>query len=164
MNLDSRRFPLVSVLFVCLGNICRSPTAEGIFRNLLEHENLADVISVDSAGTHAYHVGEAPDPRAQHEARRRGIEIGTLRGRQARPEDFERFDYVLAMDRENHRNLLAICSPQHRTKLHMALDFTPDIGRSDVPDPYYDNGFNAVYTMIEAAAQGLLADIRTRHL
>ncbi len=153
---------MVHVLFVCLGNICRSPTAEGVFRDLLNRENLGDVISVDSAGTHAYHVGEAPDSRAQGEARRRGIDIGHLRGRQAKAEDFERFDYVLAMDRENHSNLLAICPPEHRTKLHMFLDFAPDLNRRDVPDPYYDNGFKTVYTLIETAAQGLLADIRAQ--
>lgn len=155
---------MVKVLFVCLGNICRSPTAEGVFRNLLERENLSDVISVDSAGTHAYHIGEAPDPRAQAEARRRGIDISGLRGRQARPEDFERFDYVLAMDRENHHNLLAICPPEHRAKLHMFLDFAPKLEQRDVPDPYYDDGFNIVYTMIETAAQGLLDTIRAQSL
>lgn len=155
---------MVSVLFVCLGNICRSPTAEGVFRDLVAREGLADHITIDSAGTAAYHVGSSPDSRAQAEAKSRGIDISGLRGRQARRRDFETFDYVLAMDRENHGNLLAICPPDVETRLHMFLDFAPHLGRKDVPDPYYDGNFNAVFDMIEEAAKGLLADIRTKHL
>lgn len=155
---------MVNVLFVCLGNICRSPTAEGVFRNLVEREGLADRIAIDSAGTHAYHIGEPPDSRAQAEAKRRGIDISGLRGRQARPGDFEQFDYVLAMDSENHRNLLAICPMDSEHKLHMCLDFAKNVGRKDVPDPYYEGGFDRVYDMIEDAAHGLLADIRANHL
>ena len=155
---------MVSVLFVCLGNICRSPTAEGIFRDLVEREGLSDKITIDSAGTHAYHVGEQPDRRAQAEAQRRGIDISGLRGRQARPQDFQTFDYVLAMDRSNHDNLMAICPLGSEDRLGMFLDFAPELGRRDVPDPYYDGGFNKVYDMIEQAAQGLLSDIRTKHL
>ncbi|KAF0169955.1 MAG: protein-tyrosine phosphatase [Rhodobacteraceae bacterium] len=103
---------MVSVLFVCLGNICRSPTAEGVFRHLVEHEGLADHFTIDSAGTAAYHVGSPPDSRAQAEAKRRGIDISGLRARQARHLDFTQFDYILAMDQENHRNLItAICWP-----------------------------------------------------
>jgi len=155
---------MVSVLFVCLGNICRSPTAEGVFRDLITREGLADQITIDSAGTAAYHVGSSPDSRAQAEALRRGIDISGLRGRQAHGGDFEKFDYVLAMDRENHGNLLAICPLDDENRLHMFLDFAPHLGRKDVPDPYYDGNFNAVYDLIEEAAQGLLADIRTKHL
>lgn len=155
---------MVSVLFVCLGNICRSPTAEGIFRDLVKREGLAEQITIDSAGTAAYHIGSPPDSRAQIEAKRRGIDISGLRGRQAHPGDFEQFDYVLAMDSENHRNLLAICPLDSETKLHMCLDFAPNVDRRDVPDPYYDGGFDSVYDMLEDAAQGLLADIRAKHL
>ena len=155
---------MVSVLFVCLGNICRSPTAEGVFRDLVEREGLGDRIRIDSAGTHAYHVGSPPDSRAQAEAKRRGIDIGGLRGRQARSEDFKTFDYVLAMDRSNHQNLLAICPLDAEDRLSMFLDFAPELDRREVPDPYYDGGFDRVYDMIEQAARGLLDDIRTKHL
>jgi len=155
---------LVSVLFVCLGNICRSPTAEGVFRDLVKREGLGGSSRIDSAGTAAYHIGSPPDSRAQIEAKRRGIDISGLRGRQAHPGDFEQFDYVLAMDSENHRNLMAICPLDSETKLHMCLDFAPNVDRRDVPDPYYDGGFDSVYDMLEDAAQGLLADIRAKHL
>ncbi|HEY9078525.1 low molecular weight protein-tyrosine-phosphatase [Magnetovibrio sp.] len=155
---------MVSVLFVCLGNICRSPTAEGVFRDLVEREGLGGHIRIDSAGTHAYHIGEPPDGRAQAEAKRRGIDISGLRGRQARAQDFAEFDYVLAMDRSNHQNLLNICPADRRERLSMFLNFAPAVGCTEVPDPYYEGGFDSVYDMIEQAAHGLLADIRAKHL
>jgi len=155
---------MINVLFVCLGNICRSPTAEGVFRDLVEREGLSDKIRTDSAGTHAYHIGEPPDGRAQAEAKRRGIDISGLRGRQARANDFKDFDYVLAMDRSNHQNLLSICPLDMEDRLTMFLDFAPDVARREVPDPYYEGGFDSVYDMIEQAAHGLLADIRAKHL
>lgn len=155
---------MVSVLFVCLGNICRSPTAEGVFRDLVRREGLADQIRIDSAGTAAYHVGSAPDRRAQAEAKRRGIDISDLRARQARAGDFADFDYVLAMDRENHMNLLSICPAGREERLRMFLDFAPHLPRREVPDPYYDGNFDGVYDLIEEAAKGLLADIRAKHL
>jgi len=155
---------MVRVLFVCLGNICRSPTAEGVFRDLVEREGLADMIHVDSAGTAAYHVGAPPDSRAQAEAQRRGIDLSGLRGRQAQPGDFHQFDYVLAMDSENHRNLQGICPMESEDKLHMFLDFAPNVSLRDVPDPYYSGGFDTVYDMIDDAAKGLLADIRAKQL
>ena len=155
---------MVSVLFVCLGNICRSPTAEGVFRDLVEREGLAEHITIDSAGTAAYHVGSAPDSRAQAEAKRHGIDIGGLRARQAHTGDFKKFDYILAMDGENHRNLLALCPAEAEHRLHLFLEFASAVNRRDVPDPYYDGRFDAVFDMIEDAAQGLLADIRAKHL
>jgi protein-tyrosine phosphatase len=158
---------MVGVLFVCLGNICRSPSAEGVFRALVSHNGLDDAISVDSAGTHAYHVGDAPDPRAQAAAKRRGVDIGNLRGRQAISRDFQRFDYVLAMDKENHRNLAQICPPGEERRLSLFLDFAPSLDESCVPDPYYghgESGFEKVLDLIEAASEGLLEDIRQRHL
>ncbi|MBL4614139.1 MAG: low molecular weight phosphotyrosine protein phosphatase [Magnetovibrio sp.] len=155
---------MVSVLFVCLGNICRSPTAEGVFRELVDREGLSDQIRIDSAGTHAYHVGEPPDGRAQAEAQRRGIDISALRGRQAIAGDFNAFDYVLAMDRSNHQNLMRICPLEGEDRLSMFLEFAPEVAQKEVPDPYYDNNFDGVYDMIEQAAQGLLADIRAKHL
>ena len=155
---------MINVLFVCLGNICRSPTAEGVFRDLVEREGLSDKVRTDSAGTHAYHIGEPPDGRAQAEAKRRGIDISGLRGRQARAKDFKDFDYVLAMDRSNQQNLLSICPMDLEERLSMCLDFAPNVERREVPDPYYEGGFDSVYDMIEQAAQGLLADIRAKHL
>lgn len=155
---------MINVLFVCLGNICRSPTAEGVFRDLVEREGLSDKIHIDSAGTHAYHVGEPPDERAQAEAKRRGIDISDLRGRQAVANDFVTFDYVLAMDRSNHQNLLSICPHDYQERLDMFLDYAPDILNKDVPDPYYDNNFNGVYDMIEKASNGLLTNIRSKYL
>lgn len=156
----------VRVLFVCHGNICRSPTAEGVFRKLVGGQGLDGVIGVDSAGTHSYHVGESPDPRARDAARRRGVDLSRIRARKARPEDFRRFDYVVAMDRENHHDLGRICPAGEEHRLHLCLDFAPAAGRRDVPDPYYGGGggFDLVIDLIEEAAEGLLADIRARHL
>ena len=157
---------MVKVLFVCLGNICRSPTAEGVFRALLRREGLGDRIAVDSAGTHAYHVGEPPDPRAQAAARRRGVDISTLKGRKATAADFEKFDYVLAMDRSNHANLVGICPRGREDRLHLFLGFAPDLGIQEVPDPYYggEDGFETMLDMIEAASSGLLDHIRKTDL
>ena len=156
----------VSVLFVCLGNICRSPTAEGVFRHILREEGMEKYVSTDSAGTHAYHVGEPPDRRAQATARGRGIDLSDLRARKALAEDFERFDYVLAMDSENYHNLSLICPPEHAEKLKMFLEFAPHLNCSDVPDPYYggEQGFEQVFDMVEHASRGLLEDIRKRFL
>jgi len=161
---DSKR---VNVLFVCMGNICRSPTAHGIFRNLVEEAGLADRIEIDSAGTHAYHEGEPPDQRAQETARRRGVMLHNLRARRARSADFEAFDYILAMDQDNYHSLSRIC-PEGRgleRRLLLLMDFAPHMLTREVPDPYYgaDGGFETVYDMLEAAAQGLLEDIRRRH-
>lgn len=157
---------MIKVLFVCLGNICRSPTAEGVFRELVRRQGLEGHIETDSAGTGSWHVGGPPDSRSAEAARRRGIDISDLRARQTEPADFERFDYLLAMDRQNHASLLAMCPPGHRGKLHMFLDFSDDATAHEVPDPYHGgaNGFEAVLDMIERASLGLLADIRSRHL
>ncbi len=157
---------MVNVLFVCLGNICRSPTAEGVFRTLLEKEGLGDQISVDSAGTGNWHVGSPPDRRAQAAARNRGVDLSGCRARQAIREDFSRFDYVIAMDSDNHHDLSRLCSPGDENKLHLFLEFAPQLGRRDVPDPYYgaEGGFEGVLDMIGAASEGLLAHIRENHL
>lgn len=157
---------MIKVLFVCLGNICRSPTGEGVFRSLVENEGLQENISIDSAGTAAYHVGEPPDPRSQAAARQRGIDLSRQRARRVRPDDFQHFDYLLAMDSENHANLMRICPPGHEHKVHMMLDFGEGLDRRDVPDPYYvgGNGFEVVLDLIEVASQGLLEDIRQNHL
>lgn len=155
---------MVRVLFVCLGNICRSPTAEGVFRKLVQERGLAQQIEIDSAGTHAYHVGAPPDARAQQAARRRGIDLSGLRGRQATARDIEQFDYVLAMDRENHENLLDICPDGLEHKVRLFMEFAPARSEKEVPDPYFGGpvGFDRVLDMIEDAAVGLLDDIRKR--
>jgi protein-tyrosine phosphatase len=157
---------LVNVLFVCLGNICRSPAAEGVFRALVEREGLAGRIACDSAGTGAWHVGKAPDARMRAAATRRGYDLDSLRGRQVTAGDFGRFDYVLAMDGENLADLAVLCPPGHEARLGRLLDFAPGLGRRDVPDPYYGgaDGFEHVLDLVEAGARGLLADIRARHL
>ncbi len=155
----------VAVLFVCMGNICRSPTAQGVMEKLLAHEGVADRVLVDSAGTHDYHIGKPPDERAQAVARKRGIDISRQRARQADRDDFEQFDYVLAMDRDNLELLRAICPRGSEERLRLFLEFAPQLERTDVPDPYWGapDGFERVLDMIEAAADGLLADIRQRH-
>ena len=154
---------MVKVLFVCLGNICRSPTAEGVFRKILEDNALAQDIMVDSAGTHAYHIDQPPDLRAQQAAARRGIDMSASRGRQTIARDIEEFDYVLAMDRENYRSLTRIKGESENIRL--LLDYSENFSEDEVPDPYYggSNGFEKVLDMIEDACQGLLEDIRQRH-
>ena len=156
---------IIRVLFVCLGNICRSPTAEGVFRQLIRTEGLSQRIKTDSAGTHAYHVGEPPDRRAQATAVRRGVDISDLRARKVSVVDFDQFHYVLAMDNENLQNLIAICPPRQRQRLHLFLDFAQQCNESEVPDPYHDGpqGFEQVFDLVEAASRGLLADIQQRY-
>lgn len=157
---------MVGVVFVCLGNICRSPSAEGVFRSLVRSAGLAELITTDSAGTGAWHIGEPPDRRAQAAALSRGVDLSDLRGRQFEAADFERFDYVLAMDQSNRRDIARLCPPGRDDRLRMFLDFAPELGRREVPDPYYggDGGFEEVLDMIEAASGGLLNDIRRNHL
>ena len=154
------------VLFVCMGNICRSPTAEGVFRKLLDDEGLSEAIEVDSAGTHAYHIGEQPDQRTIAAAMKRGIDISWRRGRQVARRDFDAFDMVLAMDRENHRDLVAVAGPKAGGKLHLFLDFAPHQKQREVPDPYFGGpeGFEQVLDLVEVASQGLLAEMRKRGL
>ncbi len=156
---------MVKVLFVCLGNICRSPTAEGVFRKLIEEKGYTDKIEVDSAGTHAYHVGEPPDERAQTAAARRGIDIHHLRGRRAELKDMKEFDYVLAMDRENLEHLLSLRTARHEQIIELFLTFAPQRPEREVPDPYFGGvgGFDRVLDMIAEAAEGLLEDIRNRY-
>lgn len=157
----------VRVLFVCMGNICRSPTAHGVFRSLVQRAGLEHAIEVDSAGTHAYyHEGEPPDPRAQASARRRGIELGDLRARRASAKDITYYDYILAMDQDNYHNLCALCPPGLERKIALFLDYAPQLRLREVPDPYYGGvqGFDDVLDMVEMAAQGLLEHIRRHHL
>ena len=148
----------VGVLFVCLGNICRSPTAHGVFEQIVREAGHENWLSIDSCGTGDWHVGEAPDPRATAEALRRGYRLDHLRARQVTLRDFEKFDYILAMDRSNLRNLAAIRPAGYAGHLGLFLDFHPDTETIEVPDPYYgaDDGFAEVLDLVEGASRGLL--------
>lgn len=157
---------MLKVLFVCMGNICRSPTAHGVFRHLVTQQQLTQQIYIDSAGTHAYHVGSPPDQRAQEAARMRGIILEDLRARQVQAKDFIEFDYILAMDEENYQNLQRACPPEQRHKIHYMTRFIDDDEQApkEVPDPYYGGaqGFEYVLDLVESAAQGLLAELRKK--
>lgn len=154
----------VSVLFVCMGNICRSPTAEGVFRHVLTEAGIADKVRVDSAGTHAYHVGEPPDRRSQAAAERRGITLRDIRARRVNEADFSEFDYVIAMDRLNLHTLAEIASDEHSNRLSLFLDYGSG-SEQEVPDPYYGgaSGFERVLDLVEEASRGLLETLRSRH-
>jgi protein-tyrosine phosphatase len=151
----------VSVLFVCMGNICRSPTAEGVFRHFVAEAGLDKVIRIDSAGTHAYHIGEPPDRRAKAAAERRGFSLDKIRARRVTGTDFERFDYLLAMDEDNLSVLQELADPQHHGKIRLFLEFA-DGHESEVPDPYYGGaaGFERVLDLVEEASRGLLETLQ----
>jgi protein-tyrosine phosphatase len=148
-------------LFVCLGNICRSPTAEGVLRAIAAREFPALDIEVDSAGTADYHVGQPPDRRTVGAARRRGYELAGLRARRVQPADFDRFDFVLAMDHANLAELESRRPPSAAARVGLFLEFAPDAGVAEVPDPYYGGteDFERVLDLCEAAARGLLAQL-----
>lgn len=150
------------VLFVCLGNICRSPTAHGVFQHCVDQAGLADLIEVDSAGTAAYHVGNSPDPRSTAAAKLRGYDLRPLRARQAVAEDFDQFDYILAMDHSNLSNLQRLRPGHFDGHLGLFLEFAEQFSEVEVPDPYYggEEGFGHVLDLVEAASEGLLAQIR----
>ena len=155
---------LIRVLFVCMGNICRSPTAEGVFFRQVEAAGLGDRIEVDSAGTIDYHVGDPPDPRAVQAAARRSVDISKLRARQVGKRDFAQFHYLLAMDQDNLRYLRRICPAGYQDRLHLLLDFA-SVDEAEVPDPYFGGalGFEHVLDLLEDGARGLLQDIRRKH-
>ncbi|MFT3906459.1 MAG: low molecular weight protein-tyrosine-phosphatase [Steroidobacteraceae bacterium] len=150
------------LLFVCMGNICRSPTAEAVFRHIAAREAPGQVCVADSAGTHDYHIGAAPDPRAQAAALKRGVDLSALRARQLVPEDFQRFDRVLVMDRRNLRDAARIAPRGSADKLVLLLDYAPEQPLREVPDPYYGTAedFERVLDLTSAAARGLLARLR----
>lgn len=163
---EAKAKAMVRVLFVCMGNICRSPMAEGVFRRMLEGVGLSRMVHVDSAGTHSYHIGAPPDTRSQMTASRRGVDLRGLRARQVTVEDFVEFDYVLAMDRDNFEHLLTLCQDlELRRRIQLFMDFAPDLPEREVPDPYYGGptGFERIMDLIEEAAQGLLIHIRERY-
>ncbi len=148
------------ILFVCLGNICRSPMAEGVFRRAAEEEGVRHLFDIDSAGLGHWHIGQAPDPRAQSAAHKRGIDISGQSARQVKHGDFARFDLILAMDGENYRELVQLAPREHRQKIRHFLDFAPQLAAKDIPDPFFGGpeGFDHVLDLIEQAAHGLLAD------
>lgn len=154
---------MMRVLFVCLGNICRSPTAEGVFRRLLDQHGLASRVAVDSCGIGPWHVGKSPDLRAREAAARRGVDLSGLRARQLADEDFTRFDYLLAMDHDNLAALHERRPPDCQAHVGLFLAFVGEQAR-EVPDPYFggDDGFDEVLDLIEAASHGLLEDIQAR--
>jgi protein-tyrosine phosphatase len=150
------------ILFVCLGNICRSPTAEGVLRVLAAREAPELTLEIDSAGTAGYHIGEPPDPRTRQAAARRGYDLGALRARIVEPDDFEHYDLILAMDQANLSVLQRRAPTARREQLRLFLEFAPHTETQEVPDPYYGgpNGFEEVLDLVEAASRGLIAYLR----
>lgn len=147
----------MKVLFVCMGNICRSPTAEAVLRKLVEDGPLAGKVDIDSAGTHGYHDGAPPDPRAVAHAAKRGYDLTPLRAREVSPSDFERFDYVIAMDETNRRHLQSICPTRLQNKIELLLDYGGEADEYEVPDPYQGKpqDFEVALDLIEAGCEGL---------
>lgn len=154
----------MKILFVCLGNICRSPTAEIVFREIITREAPELRVEIDSAGTAGYHIGEPPDARTRKAAQRRGYDMSALRARIVEPQDFARFDLILAMDRENLAVLTRRAPLEARDRVRLFMEFAPEAGSAEVPDPYYGgpNGFEEVLDLVEAASRGLLQHLRSR--
>lgn len=156
----------VKVLLICMGNICRSPTAHAVFRHLVQEHGLTELIEIDSAGTHAYHVGNPPDSRSMQTARKRGIDMSDLRARQVDLGDFYHYDYLIAMDDYNLSLLQEMAPRDVAHKLSLFLSFAPHLKEREVPDPYYGgaDGFELVFDMVQAASEGLLSHIKSNHL
>ncbi|AEG31234.1 low molecular weight protein-tyrosine-phosphatase [Thiomicrospira cyclica] len=154
----------VGVLFICMGNICRSPTAHAVFRKLVEQAGLVNKIRIDSAGTHAYHIGNPPDPRSMETAASRNIAMADLRARKVAFSDFYEFDYLLVMDDHNYQLVIELGPREEHHRVSYLLDFAPEVGRKDVPDPYYGGpqGFEQVFDMVETACANLLSTIRQK--
>jgi len=152
------------VLLVCMGNICRSPTAEGVLRYFIKNNNLGDKVEVDSAGTHGYHVGEAPDSRTQRAASARGYNLSQLRARKVARQDLDYFDLILAMDKSNLDNLLRMATPEQQPRIRLFMDYAKNFDDDEVPDPYYGlgHGFDLVLDMVEDASLGLIEEIKKK--
>lgn len=152
------------VLLVCMGNICRSPTAEGVLRQYIKNNSLGDKVEVDSAGTHGYHVGEAPDSRTQRAAAARGYNLTQFRARKVARQDLDYFDLILAMDKSNLDNLQRMATPEQQARIKLFMEFARNFDDDEVPDPYYGlgHGFDLVLDMVEDGAQGLVDEIRER--
>ncbi|MCL2636241.1 MAG: low molecular weight phosphotyrosine protein phosphatase [Betaproteobacteria bacterium] len=150
------------VLLVCMGNICRSPTAEGVLRAYIRQNGLGSKVEVDSAGTHGYHVGEAPDARTQRAAAMRGYDLSQLRARKVARQDLDYFDLILAMDRTNLDNLRRMATPEQLPRIKLFMEYARNFEDDEVPDPYYGlgHGFDIVLDMVEDAAQGLIEEIK----
>ncbi len=155
---------MIKVLFVCMGNICRSPTAEGVFSQVLHARKLENRVEVSSAGTNSFHTGQAPDRRAQHAAERRGYDLSRIRARKVLPQDLGYFDFVLAMDRQTLESLREICPPEHGDRLGLFMAYARRFQVAEVPDPYYGRGegFDLVLDMIEDGTQGLADYLQKR--
>jgi protein-tyrosine phosphatase len=155
---------MIRVLFVCMGNICRSPTAEGVFRKRLRESHLEDRVDVASAGTHGYHIGEAPDQRTQRAAARRGYDLSSIRARKIAPQDLDYFDLILAMDRNSLEALHLVCPPERAERLGLFMDYSKNFEDDEVPDPYYGlgQGFDLVLDMVEDATNGLIDLVKDR--
>ena len=164
---EEERYMPVKVLFVCTGNICRSPIAQGVFEDLVQREGLEEQVASDSAGTLSYHAGSSPDRRARRAASARGIDLDSQRARQISPEDMSEFDYVVVMDRGNYEEVLPLTGrDETRARFGMFLDYAPQLSDEEIPDPYFCNGdgFERAMDLAEAASEGLLADIKRRYL
>lgn len=150
------------VLLVCMGNICRSPTAEGVLRHFIKINGLSDKVEVDSAGTHGYHVGEAPDARTQRAALQRGYNLSQMRARRVAPQDIEYFDLILAMDKSNLDNLRRLAKPDRHDRIKLFMDYSKNFDDDEVPDPFYGlgHGFDLVLDMVEDASQGLVDELK----
>jgi len=156
---------MVAVLFVCMGNICRSPMAEGAFRAAAAEVGLLEKMHIDSAGTIGYHAGSPPDPRAQETARKNGVDISSQRARKIEPEDFEKFDYILVMDDDNFNDVCARCPEEYKSRISMFLSHAPHLPIDEMPDPYsgHRNDFDMCFSAAVDAADGLLELIKDRH-
>ena len=154
---------MVAVLFVCTGNICRSPSAHGVFLKMLADRGLTEQITVDSAGTHAYHVGEPPDERSAATALRRGYDLSALRARKVAQSDFQAFDFILTMDDGHYNMLRAACPPEYRDRIQRFMDYAEGFSETEMPDPYYGGaqGFDRVLDMVESGCDGLLQHVMT---
>ena len=149
------------ILFVCMGNICRSPTAEGLLIEKVNTENVSQNFEIDSCGTHEYHLGHPPDSRSQEAAAKRGIDLSNLRSRKIKASDFEYYDLILAMDNLNRDNLMRLCPDEYKYKIKLMLDYLPEYLFDEVPDPYYgrERGFEDVLDILEEAIEALYEDI-----
>ena len=147
------------VLFVCMGNICRSPTAEGIFRSIVSKQELSDFFEIDSAGTHAYHIGNPPDSRSQKTARKHGVDLSNQRARKIHESDFFYYDYIIAMDTDNIEILRSICPANSQSQIKLLLDYRPDSSFPSVPDPYFEGKFDEVFEMVHSACTAFLENL-----
>ncbi|MEN3373517.1 low molecular weight protein-tyrosine-phosphatase [Dechloromonas sp. ZS-1] len=156
---------MMRILLVCMGNICRSPTAEGVLRQFIRQHGLGDKVEVDSAGTHGYHVGEAPDSRTQRAAAARGYDLSQLRARKVARQDLDYFDLILAMDKSNLDNLMRMADPEQRKRIRLFMDYARNFDDKEVPDPYYGlgHGFDLVLDMVEDASLGLIDEIKQQY-